>query len=120
MSSDDLAVLQLQLAGGSLVTVLINADMSGFTQEVVVCGTEGHLVAQGGDLRGKKHRETREEVLYIDVEDLNTTESFPSFLPRLGNILLRTCWSIIDIINRNILLHYRKEEKTHRYYLVKR
>jgi len=83
VSSDDLAVLQLQLAGGSLVTVLINADMSGFTQEVVVCGTEGHLVAQGGDLRGKKHRETREEVLYIDVEDLNTTESFPSFLPRM-------------------------------------
>ena len=84
MSSDDLAALQLQLASGTLVTVLINTAMTGFTQEVVVCGPEGHLVAQGGDLRGRRGRDGREEVLHIDVEDLNVNvpESFPTFLPR--------------------------------------
>ena len=54
-----------------------------FLAQVVVCGTEGHLVAQGGDLRGRRRQETREEVLYLDVEDLNTPDSLPSFLPRL-------------------------------------
>ena len=49
----------------------------------MVCGTEGHLVAQGGDLRGRRRQETREEVLFLDVEDLNTPDSLPSFLPRL-------------------------------------
>ena len=51
-------------------------------QEVVVCGTGGHLVAQGGDLRGRKVGEQRDEVLYIDVEDFNSDQSFSPLLPR--------------------------------------
>lgn len=83
VSSDDLAVLQLQLAGGTLVTVFINSDMAGFSQDIVVCGTDGYLVAQGGDLKGRKIRELRDEVLYLDVEDFNSSESFSSALPRI-------------------------------------
>lgn len=81
--SDDLSILQLQLVGGTLATVVINTNISGFQQEVVVCGTDGHLVAHGGDLRGRRGKEDRDEVLYIDVEDLNTSHSFSSLLPRI-------------------------------------
>ena len=38
----------------------------------MVCGTRGHLIAQGGDLRGRTAKDQqRDEVLYIDVEELN-------------------------------------------------
>ena len=56
--------------------------MAGFSQDIVVCGTDGYLVAQGGDLKGRKTRELRDEVLYLDVEDFNSSESFSSALPR--------------------------------------
>jgi len=83
VSCDDLAVLQLQLQDGTLANIVINANMAGFSQEVVVCGTGGHLVAQGGDLRGRKVGEQRDEVLYIDVEDFNSDQSFSPLLPRI-------------------------------------
>lgn len=72
ITADDLAVLQLQMTDGVFATVSINSQLSGFSQEVVVCGSSGHLVASGGDLKGRKKGAKKDEVLHIDVEDLNT------------------------------------------------
>lgn len=68
VTADDFAVLQLQMSGGALATILINSCLDGFTQEVSVCGTEGRLVARDGDLRGAK-RGGREELLLLELEE---------------------------------------------------
>lgn len=78
VSCDDLCIGQLQLSGGVLATLNINTNLHGYTQEVVVCGSRGHLIAQGGDLRGRTAKDEREEVLYIDVEELNAEQSSSS------------------------------------------
>jgi len=86
ITADDLAVLQLQMAGGAFATVTINSQLSGFSQEVIVCGTNGHLSACGGDLKGRKNGTTKDEVLHIEVEDLNNgsnTANHPPLLPRI-------------------------------------
>ena len=48
-----------------------------------MCGTEGHLVAQAGDLRARKVGQHQDQVLHIDVEDLNASQNFSPLLPRL-------------------------------------
>jgi len=83
VTCDDLCVAQLQLSCGVLATLNINTNLHGYTQEVVVCGSRGHLIAQGGDLRGRTIKEEREEVLYIDVEELNSEQSSSSTSPCL-------------------------------------
>ena len=40
--------------------------MSGFQQEVVLCGRDGHLAVRNGDLYGKKGSRGKEELLYAD------------------------------------------------------
>jgi len=67
ITADDLAILQMHLVGGTFVTITINSSMSGFMQEVTVCGTGGYLTAKQGDLRGRKNGATKEEVFHLDV-----------------------------------------------------
>lgn len=76
ISAPDFCSFQMEMSGGIVVTATLNNHMAGanFNQEVLVCGRNGHLVARGGDLFGKRHRlsdtKNSEEVLYLDVEDL--------------------------------------------------
>ncbi|KAI9578064.1 hypothetical protein GQX74_013958 [Glossina fuscipes] len=44
-----------------------------FSQEVLICGSLGHLVVRGGDrflFKSKEQTEQKEETLYVDVQDL--------------------------------------------------
>ncbi|XP_037085071.1 glucose-fructose oxidoreductase domain-containing protein 2-like isoform X2 [Pollicipes pollicipes] len=52
VGSDDFCTFQMEMDGGALVTVSLNAHLSGLQQEVVVCGDWGHLTVRGADLLG--------------------------------------------------------------------
>lgn len=70
VSSDDFCTFQMELSNGSYATVTLNSHCAGqFSQELLVCGTRGNLVVRSGDLHGQR-RGAKEEVLYLDVEDL--------------------------------------------------
>lgn len=79
ISAPDFCNFQMELEGGTLVTVNLHSHMmasNSFMQEVMVFGTNGHLVVRGGDLfvlrRPKEDNQTaREEAIYVDVQDLH-------------------------------------------------
>lgn len=97
ITSPDYCNFQMELEGGLIVTVslLTNFSATTFTQEVLVCGRDGHLIVRGGDLFGQRNRipvgtpsgttnaaaNDKEETLYVDVEDLHSLTS-GSLLPR--------------------------------------
>lgn len=70
VSSDDFCTFQMELSNGAYATVTLNSHCAGqFSQELLVCGTRGNLVVRSGDLHGQR-KGAKEEVLYLDVEDL--------------------------------------------------
>lgn len=73
ISAPDFCCFQMELNGGTLVTATINSHTIGsvFQQEISISGNEGHLVVHGGDLFGRKEKQ-KEEVLFLDVEDMKT------------------------------------------------
>jgi len=85
VTADDVAVLQLQLVGGTFVTCTINSELEGFSQKVVICGSSGHLSATQADLKGKRKGALKEEVFYLDTHSNRMLEEDPS-LPRIQRI----------------------------------
>lgn len=79
----------MELENGIIVTVsiLTNFSCTTFTQEVLICGRDGHLIVRGGDLFGQHNKKSnratsdKEEALYVDVEDLHSLTS-GTVLPR--------------------------------------
>lgn len=70
VTSPDFCTFQMELTNGTFVTATLSNHLRGkLTQEVIVCGTNGHLVVRGGDLHGCKNNQ--EEVLYRDMENIN-------------------------------------------------
>lgn len=78
ITSDDFCSFQMELEGGCCATVTLNEHLPGqFSQEVLLCGSEGHVVVRGGDLYGQKLAAPKEEVLYLDIEDLKQSSVIP-------------------------------------------
>jgi predicted dehydrogenase len=79
ITAPDYSNFQLELENGILVTVSLFSHVScaSFTQEIIVSGTQGYLTIRGGDLIGHKvqNNEIKEEVLFLDVQDLHVTTS---------------------------------------------
>ncbi|XP_014243439.1 glucose-fructose oxidoreductase domain-containing protein 1 [Cimex lectularius] len=76
ITSSDFASFQMQMSKGTLVTVTLNSHVpTTFSQEVLVCGKSGYLVVRGGDLYGCKENGDKEDVIYLDVENLKSHES---------------------------------------------
>lgn len=72
VTSPDFCCFQMELTNGTLVTATLSNHLQGkLTQEVLVCGTNGHLIVRGGDLNGCKNEQ--DEVLYRDMENFNDT-----------------------------------------------
>lgn len=87
ISSPDFCTFQMEMSGGTLVTATLNNHLPGsFSQEILVCGHSGHLIVRGGDLYGHKNGTCKEEVLYLDVEDLqrggSVTTAAVNVIPR--------------------------------------
>ncbi|CAH1399191.1 unnamed protein product [Nezara viridula] len=71
ITSSDFCAFQMQMSKGTIVTVTLNTHIPGtFSQEVLVCGKLGYLIVRGGDLYGFKEGSQKEDVIYLDVEDL--------------------------------------------------
>lgn len=78
ITSDDFCSFQMEMEGGLCATVTLNEHLPGqFSQEVLLCGSEGHVVVRGGDLYGQKLTAIKEEVLYLDIEDLKQSSVIP-------------------------------------------
>uniref|UniRef100_A0A4P6D906 Putative glucose-fructose oxidoreductase domain-containing protein 1 n=1 Tax=Rhodnius prolixus TaxID=13249 RepID=A0A4P6D906_RHOPR len=76
ITSADFCAFQMQMSKGALVSVTLNTHIPGtFSQEVLVCGKTGYLVVRGGDLYGYKNSTEKEDVIYLDVEDLQRSIS---------------------------------------------
>lgn len=89
ITAPDFCNFQMELENGIIVTVslLTNFSCTTFTQEVLICGRDGHLIVRGGDLFGQRNKTPsgaptdKEEALYVDVEDLHSLTS-GTLLPR--------------------------------------
>ncbi|XP_045517755.1 glucose-fructose oxidoreductase domain-containing protein 1 [Pieris brassicae] len=90
VTAPDFCTFQLQMDKGLLVTATLNNHLPGvcFHQEIYVYSKRGYLVVRGGDLHGKLHKTTvksseeeikktqdKEDVIYVDIEDLSCTSS---------------------------------------------
>lgn len=81
VTSPDFCCFQIELTGGTLVTATLSNHLQGqLTQEVLICGVNGHLLVRGGDLYGCRNEQ--EEILYRDIECLknsypNVSDSIP-------------------------------------------
>lgn len=91
ITAPDFCTFQLQMDRGLLVTATLNNHLPGpcFNQEIYVCSKKGYLVVRGGDLHGRLHKQAvrngieddrkgtqdKEEVIYVDVEDLSCASS---------------------------------------------
>ncbi|GAB6020237.1 hypothetical protein CHUAL_002955 [Chamberlinius hualienensis] len=85
ITSDDFCTFQMELNKGAWATVTLNNNLPGhFVQEVLVCGTKGHVLVKGGDLYGQKLDSLKEEVIYLDVEDLKQQASFTASVVNQG------------------------------------
>lgn len=86
ITAPDFCSFQMELENGILVTVTLHSHTTStsFCQEILVCSSSGHLTVRGGDLIGHKIKgdEIKEEVLYLDVQDLQLPTSDTS-LPKL-------------------------------------
>ncbi|CAD7076688.1 unnamed protein product [Hermetia illucens] len=87
ISAPDFCTFQMELDNGVLATVSLHSHTvpsNGFLQEVMVCGRDGHLIVRGGDLfalRTRTDGPTKEDAIYVDVQDLHSAASGSS-LPR--------------------------------------
>lgn len=89
ITAPDFCSFNLIMEKGLLVTATLTNHLPSpfFNQEIWVCSKKGYLVVRGGDLHGKLHKPTKapheddslrpakEEVIYVDVEDLSCTSS---------------------------------------------
>lgn len=82
ITAPDFTTFQMELENGILVTVNIKSNNYGsrnsFDQEVTVMGSSGNLVVVGGDLtcfKKKTSTEFKEEKLYVEIQDMRTSES---------------------------------------------
>lgn len=70
ITAPDFCTFQMELVGGGLVTATLNTHLTGaFSQEILVCGSAGHLVARDSNLLGAQGGQ--EETLHIDKDDLH-------------------------------------------------
>lgn len=70
ITSDDFCTFQMELEQNAFATVTLNSNFPGkFMQEILICGTKGHLVIRGADLYGQNDSFSTEKLLYLDVDD---------------------------------------------------
>lgn len=76
ITSDDFCAIQMELDLGACATVTLNNHIPGyFSQEIIICGTNGRLILRGSDLYGQKLTQTKEELLYRDIDDLSRSST---------------------------------------------
>jgi len=132
ISSDDLAVFQMECIQESsrsmnekwsnrnemFATVTLNgcSHHSQFLQEILICGTKGHLILRNEDLyfRNEIGPETVEELLYHEKDADNTSENnnkksssefnrLPEMFPKGASLLFRHLSNTLKNSSENII-----------------
>jgi len=85
----------------SIANVTLNSHVFGqLIHEVLICGSKGYIVCRGGDLYARLLSSNKEEVLFLDNEDLidnNISLSAKNLLPKpYGKGLLKMISALKD------------------------
>ena len=81
ITSPDFCSFQMELKSGALVTATLTSHIKGqMTQEILVCGPNGHLVVKSGDLHGCQGQQ--EEPLHVDAEMVRETPVMSDSIPK--------------------------------------
>ena len=67
ITAEDCAVLQLILTSGCVVNISINSVMSGFSQDIVICGSAGYLAFNNDVLKGRKNGSRNDQIIQLNV-----------------------------------------------------
>ena len=71
----------MYLTGGCFVSISINSILSGFSQDIKICGSAGHLSFNNDILRGKKNGADKDHVFHLDESNPSDTHLNKSALP---------------------------------------
>lgn len=85
ITAEDYAIIQLYLSGGCCVTISINSVMSGFSQDIVVCGDAGYLAFTSDTLKGRKNGASKDHLIHLDSSQSDSDLS-NSGLPTIHSI----------------------------------
>ena len=85
ITAEDYAIIQLYLSGGCCVTISINSVMSGFSQDIVVCGDAGYLAFTSDTLKGRKNGASKDQLIHLDSSQSDSDLS-NSGLPTIHSI----------------------------------
>ena len=67
ITAEDCAILQMSLTGGCVVNISINSVMSGFSQDIVICGSAGYLAFNNDVLKGRKNGSRNDQIIQLNV-----------------------------------------------------
>lgn len=83
VTAPDFCNFQMELDGGEvIVTVSILTNVSStFSQEVLICGRDGHLIVRNTDLFGQRNNSDKEETLFLDNDNVQTTSNLNNVMP---------------------------------------
>lgn len=101
VSAPDFCTFQIELEGGGIVTANLNNHLNGsFSQEILVCGTKGHLVAKDSNLFGYR---AKDEILYVDSEDFSSCSAFANYESMLPLPYLKGLYKMIGALREAFL-----------------
>ena len=66
ITAEDFAIIQLYLTGGCFVSICINSILSGYSQDITICGSAGYLSLNNDTLKGKKNGADKDQVFHLD------------------------------------------------------
>lgn len=84
VTAPDFCNFQMELDGGNIivtVSILTNFSSTTFSQEVMVCGRDGHLIVRNSDLYAHRKNTDKEEAIYIDKEATANSINGNNFMP---------------------------------------
>lgn len=81
ITAPDFCTFQMELSGGTMVTATLSSHFQGqLSQEVLICGLNGHLAVRSENLYGCKGH--LEEALHVDAENVQESPVVMDFIPR--------------------------------------
>lgn len=84
VTAPDFCNFQMELDNGEIVvtvSILTHVSSTKFSQEVLVCGRDGHMVVRNADLFGQRNTSEVEESLYLDKDSAQTPASLNNIMP---------------------------------------
>lgn len=84
VTAPDFCNFQMELDGGEVivtVSILTHVSSTKFSQEVLVCGRDGHLIVRNTDLFGQRNCSDKEETLFLDKDNVQIPANVNNVMP---------------------------------------